>query len=100
MSNHSLRFSSLAQDDIQAVLQHTYETWGEIKQIEYTAAFNRAFERLLVFPEVGRLRSEIGKDLRSIRVESHVIFYRITGEEVIIERVVHLHFNAMSLELE
>ena len=40
-------------------------------------------------PEAGRERDEVAKGLRSIPVESHIIFYRVKRKHVVISRVLH-----------
>jgi plasmid stabilization system protein ParE len=52
-------------------------------------AFDKAFDQLALFPELGRLRPEFGTDSRSYRVRQHVVIYRVIGVELEIARVVH-----------
>jgi len=100
MSNRRLRLTIRAQRDLLGILQYTYDTWGESKQIEYTAALEQSLTRLLIFPDVGRVRGDIRKDLRSLAVERHLVFYRVTEGEVLVERIVHAHMNVTSKEFD
>jgi len=41
------------------------------------------------FPHLGRLRTELGTDIRSILVQPYVVFYRLTSTAVGVLRVLH-----------
>ncbi|MGH7117056.1 MAG: type II toxin-antitoxin system RelE/ParE family toxin [Stellaceae bacterium] len=41
------------------------------------------------WPRLGRGRNDLRRGLRSYPVENYVIFYRIDGVDVIIQRVLH-----------
>ena len=46
-------------------------------------------EMLAGFPKAGRLRPELGSDVRSFPVERHVIYYREEKAPIVIARVLH-----------
>lgn len=48
-----------------------------------------AEDRLAEFPELGRARPELGRDIRSWAVGSYVVFYRISGAAVEVLRILH-----------
>jgi toxin ParE1/3/4 len=48
-----------------------------------------AEQRLLEFPEIGQVRSDLGQGLRHWPVGRYLIFYRIDPERIAIIRVVH-----------
>jgi toxin ParE1/3/4 len=100
MSSHKLRLSRRAQGDLRSILQFSYDTWGESKQVAYAESFERAFSHLLTFPEVGRIWSEIRENVRVFPVERHLILYRVTSTESIIERIVHTHQDIEGIELD
>ena len=55
-------------------------------------SFYDGFRMLGRFPEAGRLRPELAAGIRSLRIGSYVVLYRLGGEGeacVRIERVVH-----------
>lgn len=43
---------------------------------------------MTAYPRLGRLRPEFGVDVRSLAVESYVIYYRVENE-LLIARVLH-----------
>jgi len=50
-------------------------------------------ERLSAHPEPGYLREDIRTGYRSMNVSQHIVFYKITNEEVQIIRVLHKSFD-------
>jgi len=63
---------------------------------EISSAAHRAGER----PLSGRMREEIGRDLRSMRVHPYSIFYRATPSGIEIIRVLHERRNIKTLMSE
>jgi plasmid stabilization system protein ParE len=45
---------------------------------------------LVDFPELGQPRDDLYLGCRQLRVEQHILFYRVTEEEIIVGRVLHL----------
>lgn len=52
-------------------------------------SFEKVFERISSFPEIGRPRSELREKVRSIPDGNFVIFYRPWGESVLVIRILH-----------
>jgi toxin ParE1/3/4 len=50
-----------------------------------------AITRLIRFPMIGAPRENLAPGLRSIRVRPfrHIIFYRVSGEEIVLIRLLH-----------
>lgn len=57
-------------------------------------------ERLRIFPESGEARPEFGNGLRSVPLWRYVIFYRVLGDLVIIEHVIHGSRDIQALILD
>jgi toxin ParE1/3/4 len=72
-----------------------HEIWLYIAQDNKIAASTQVrkitakFSELEQFPQIGRIRAEIGLNYRSIPIDNYVIFYRFNGEIVQIMRVLH-----------
>jgi len=56
---------------------------------EYSEDLLSCIEHLREFPELGRDRSWIHEDLRSLVVAHHRILYRVFDDRVLIHRVIH-----------
>jgi toxin ParE1/3/4 len=78
-----------ARLDIQDILLYTREHWGIEQRHRYRRQLSNAMHALIDHPERGRPRDEYFPGCRSIVMEQHVIFYRLTNEEIIIGRVLH-----------
>jgi toxin ParE1/3/4 len=48
---------------------------------------DRQFENLRHFPFIGRARSSLGEEIRSLVSDSYVIFYEVTDTRIVIVRV-------------
>jgi toxin ParE1/3/4 len=46
-------------------------------------------DMLLEFPYIGRRRSELGDEYRSLPIGNYVLFYRVTEVEIEISRILH-----------
>jgi toxin ParE1/3/4 len=51
-------------------------------------AIDSKFEQLSRFPFIGRERTSLAEGLRSIVVRTHLVFYTVEGERIIIVRVI------------
>jgi toxin ParE1/3/4 len=51
--------------------------------------FNEKLATLGHFPFIGRERSSLGVDLRSIVVDNYIVFYRPEAERILIVRILH-----------
>lgn len=87
-SNHSLIVAPEAEDDLRQILQYTLEMWGKETRNRCAARFDRAFDRLRMFPESGAQRGEVGRQVRCVIVGQHLVFYQTDGAIVSIRRVV------------
>ncbi len=71
------------------------EIWQYIAADNFEAAdsvlseINDKAHSLLVHPGMGRAREELASGIRSIVVRSYLIFYRISGGNIEIVRVLH-----------
>jgi toxin ParE1/3/4 len=82
------RLSALAEQDLDDIWSYVAEDASlETADRLIDALFDR-FELLVEQPRMGRNRPEFGEGVRSIVVESHVIYYR-HEQDVLIARVLH-----------
>ena len=82
------RLSALAEKDLDDIWSYVAEDASlETADRLIDAIFDR-FELLVEQPRMGRNRPEFGEGVRSIVVESHVIYYR-HEQDVLIARVLH-----------
>ena len=87
MANYHL--SKDADQDLAEIYEYSILNFGLMTAREYYAGLIQTFENLCDNLHIGRLRSEIRPDLRSITYHNHVVFYRVAHDEIIILRVLH-----------
>ena len=85
----SWHLSAEADNDLEDIFDYGLQMFGLDKAVEYVSSFDELFELLAQNPELGRTRNEIKEGLRSIIKESHVVFYRLTDNQLRIVRILH-----------
>ncbi len=83
-----------ARADLIEIWLQTAERWGEAKADAYFAEIKTAERTLADHPRAGVDCGHIRKDLRRYPVGSHFLYYRKTGTEILIIRVLHKRMNA------
>jgi len=69
--------------------RHTQKRWGKTKRDQYLKLLDQRFHWLVENPQLGKHRPEIDDNLYSYREGSHVIFYSIHDEYVVIIGIPH-----------
>jgi len=83
------RLSAAAEADIEAIYTYTYQTFGGRQAEIYVSDLKQSFERLADLPRIGRSAEDLGSGLFRFRYQSHIIFYTIESDYVLIQRVFH-----------
>lgn len=78
-----------AEEDLAQTLKQGLVTWGAEQATEYAQLINDALNLLVKHPQMGHDRSHIKSGVRSLRVESHVIFYRQQPTCIEVIRILH-----------
>lgn len=88
---YSIRFTEQADADLLGIYIYTYNTWNEDKAIEYTDGLKAVVNKLADNPKrLGTVdRSVVRPGYRSYRYESHLVFYRVSGQFVEVVRILH-----------
>lgn len=88
---YNIRFTEQADADLLAIYIYTYNTWNEAQAIEYTNGLKDTLDKLSKNPErLGTIdRSEVRSGYRSCRYQSHLVFYRVSGQFVEVVRILH-----------
>lgn len=92
-----LDISIAARRDLGEIRDFSVERFGGEVSAGYLAGFDAAFRRILDFPELGELSSNIKPPTRVLVHRRHRIYYRVTKAEVQIVRVFHTAQNARVL---
>ena len=86
---YTLRLSRQAEQDIESILQYTYETYGERQRQLYADALHAAFETITGTPGLGHRRPDLSERHRAFTVEQHVVVYTVSGRTVYVARILH-----------
>ncbi len=82
--------SPAARVDLERIWDYTADRWGDDQAEEYLRDVERAIERLVGNPMIGRACDEVRPRYRKHAVGSHTLYYRIVGNGVIdVVRILH-----------
>ncbi len=86
---NTLIISPIARDDLKKIYQYGTLNWGKARASRYIDHLKAQFWSLTEHPERGIERDELLSAMRSITLESHVIFYRTKNQQLELIRVLH-----------
>jgi toxin ParE1/3/4 len=89
MASHQLVIAPAARNDLKEIYQYGLRQWGQAQSESYLSTIKNQFWLLTQQPLMGTERSELLPDARSLPIESHTLFYRVTANRVEIIRVLH-----------
>lgn len=86
---YKLEIRPLAKTDLIAIWRYSFDKWGEEQADKYLAQLDTGLQGLIDNPQLGQAREKIRAGYRSIQIHRHVIYYRLTGNNIDIVRVLH-----------
>ena len=89
VGERGLLWAPEAEADLISIWGYGAEEWSEEVADAHMRLIARTCSRLTENSELGRTRSELVPGLRSIVIDPHVVFYRISRTAIEIVRVVH-----------
>ena len=84
-----IRLTELALQDLLAIEEFSFVTFGREQMSQYLAGLRQAFVRLQEYPGIGVARDDLRAGSRSYRYGSHRIYYRASEAGVLIQRILH-----------
>ena len=84
-----IRLSRAAERDIDDIERFSAAELGSTATAGYLIGLHEAFARLRDFPGMGILRDDLRPETRSLRYQSHRIYYRPMPGGILIQRVLH-----------
>lgn len=85
-----LTITPRAREDVRQALLYSRQRWGEEQRRRYRLRLTDALANLVDYPELGQPRDDLYPGCRQLQVEQHILFYRVTEEEVIVGRLLHV----------
>lgn len=89
MTAHQLVIAPAAKADLKEIYQYGLRQWGQVQSDRYLDIIKDQLWSLTEQPFMGTDRPELLPDIRSLTVESHLLFYRVTARQVEIIRILH-----------
>ena len=89
MARHQLVIAPAAKNDLKDIYQYGLRQWGQSQSESYLSTIKKQFWLLAQQSLMGTERPELLPDTRSLPIESHTLFYRVTVNRVEIIRVLH-----------
>ena len=89
MTSYTLVISPSARDDLKQIYQYGALNWGTPRATSYLEHLKEQLWHLTEHPEMGVMRDELLPAIRSLSVDSHVVFYRLQELQVQIVRILH-----------
>ena len=89
MPAYKLVIAPAAKTDLKDIYQYGLRHWGQPQSNRYLEKLKEHFWSLTAQPLMGVGRSELLPGVRSLAIESHTLFYRVTADRVEIIRVLH-----------
>src|SRR5699024_8481187 len=83
------RLTRDAQQDLIEIRRYTTQVWGQAQSRKYLQDLRSTLELLAEFPGQGILREDVGEGVRSFPYSSHMLYYRMESEVVVVFAVLH-----------
>lgn len=87
MAKYSHILTEKADADLEEIFEYTFEKFGLNQAINYLINIKETFIKIEHTPQIGRIRNELKKGLYSFPISSHIIFYRLLNNQIVIIRV-------------
>lgn len=89
MPTYQLVIAPAAKSDLKGIYQYGLHRWGESQSDKYLNNFKEQFLVLSEQPLIGTARPDLLLDMRTLPIQSHVVFYRVSANSVEIVRILH-----------
>lgn len=89
MPAQQLVIAPAAKNDLKDIYQYGLRQWGQAQSNDYLATIKDQLWSLTEQPLMGVERTELLPDTRSLPIQSHTLFYRVTAKQVELIRILH-----------
>ncbi len=85
------RISAKAAEDIENIWLYTFENWSKEQADRYVNLIFDEIEYLAQYPQFGKDFGHVRKSYRRSKVKSHLIFYKTSEKQKVMEIIRVLH---------
>lgn len=89
MAAYKLIVAPAAKNDLKDIYQYGIREWGQAQSESYLSAIKNQLWLLTEQPFIGVERAELSLEIRSLAIQRHTLFYRLTTRQIEIIRVLH-----------
>jgi toxin ParE1/3/4 len=89
-----IRLTQAVEQQLENIWFYTLSEWGEAQAGQYVSMIEQGIMQLSDNPYIGKARPEIKKDLRSLQIQKHLIFYRVGNETIDIIGILHSRMDS------
>jgi len=89
-----VELSEAAAADLDDIRDASEAGWGQAQRDRYMDGFTAVFRNIAAMPGLGQPVDFAEPDLRRTSHGSHLIFYRLEGEQITISRILHMNMDA------
>jgi len=83
------RLTPDAKSDLIEIRRYTIQQWGSAQSHKYLSELRQVLRLLIETPSMGRSRPDIGSDVLSFLHASHVIYYVVHEQQLVVFGVLH-----------
>tara|TARA_Y100001954_G_scaffold223665_1_gene262207 strand:- start:926 stop:1234 length:309 start_codon:yes stop_codon:yes gene_type:complete len=83
------RLSPDAQSDLIEIRQFTVKQWGTAQSKKYLSELRETIRLLAETPSLGKSRPDVGSNVLSFPYASHVIYYVVHEQQLVVFGVLH-----------
>lgn len=87
------RVSERARADLIDIYEYTAATFGQYQAEAYYAGLERTFGLIADFPQIGPAVDELASGYRRFRFQSHLIFYTVEIDHIVVRAIIHAAMN-------
>lgn len=85
----NFRLTLDAKSDLIKIRHFTIKQWGSTQSKKYLSALRKTIRLLANTPSLGKSRPEVGLDVLSFPHVSHVIYYMVHKQQLVVFAVLH-----------
>lgn len=85
----SFRLTPDAKSDLIEIRRYTLQQWGATQSEKYLSELRHRIRLLAENPYLGMSRPEVSKDVLSFPHASHIIYYLVSKDQLIVFGVLH-----------
>jgi toxin ParE1/3/4 len=87
------QLSVAAEHDLRALYRSSYTMFGPRQTDLYMEGLGRTLQNLAETPLIGRKADDLKLGFFRFRYQSHMIFYTIEPDQIVIQRVLHARMD-------